>query len=64
MGFDVGAADQVDAVRYCSEDTGDLLRAIGILQALEGFLDRFWLTWKIQNQRCMVNRLTDDGDLA
>src|SRR6476661_6465981 len=56
IGIDEGTADQVDAVGDRGEDAVDDGLALGILQALEGFLDRFRLARQVQDQGRVVRR--------
>ena len=50
IGLDIGAADQVDAIRYGSKDTWNNRFALGILQAFKGFFDGLGLTWQINDE--------------
>ncbi len=60
VGFEVGAADQVDAVGHGGEDAVDLLRAIGIFQAFQRFGDGFGLAGQVDDQALVA----DHGHLA
>src|SRR5258707_10711366 len=49
-GFDVRAADQVDAVRHRREDPGDERLAFGRLQSLERLADRLGLARQVEDE--------------
>ena len=68
VGFDVGAADQVDAVGHCGEDAVHARRAVRGLEPFERFGDRLRLSRQVEDQgrvRCAVERdLAQHADLA
>ena len=62
--FNVGAADQIDAVGNGCKNAVDGSVAVPVLQAFERFRNGFGLPGEIENQRGMVRRFAQHPDLT
>src|SRR5258705_7567304 len=53
--FDVGAADEIHAIRHRGEDSGHERLALGRLQALERLADRLGLARQVEDEALAAN---------